>query len=71
MGRATTRQSHIRGYEACRTCPDNTSGYGKCKKGYDNFYKRKGKDNKCEKCMKCEKDIRLTKILDAYIKSLG
>lgn len=37
---------------ACRTCEDKVSSYGKCKKGYDNFYYRKSKDNGCEKCKK-------------------
>lgn len=50
MGRATTRQPIIRPYIACRTCEDKVSGYGKCKKGYDNFYYRKSKDNGCSKC---------------------
>ena len=68
MGR--TRQPCIRKYEACRNCPDNTPGYGKCKKGYDNFYYRKGKDNKCEKCMKCEKDKKRQEMINNYIKSL-
>lgn len=50
MGRATTRQPIIRQYIACRTCEDKVSGYGQCKKGYDNFYYRKSKNNGCNKC---------------------
>ena len=57
MGRVTTRQPHIRPYRECRNCPDKISGYGQCQKGYDNFYYRKGKDNKCEKCMKTERKL--------------
>ena len=37
-------------YEACRGCPNNISGYGKCKMGFDNFYYRRGKDNRCFRC---------------------
>lgn len=50
MGRATTRQPIIRPYTSCRTCEDKVSGYGQCKKGYDNFYYRKSKNNGCNKC---------------------
>lgn len=46
----TTRQPTIHLYSACRNCEYDISGYGKCKKGYDNFYYRLGKDNGCNKC---------------------
>ena len=47
MGRATTRQPHIKPYEKCRTCKYDIEGYGKCQKGFDNFYYRKSKKHKC------------------------
>lgn len=56
MGGSATRQPVIHQYEACRSCKDNISGYGKCNQGYDNFYYRKGKNNWCDKCRyyKCD-----------------
>lgn len=55
MGRSTTRKAIKYMYETCITCPKNILehgklGYGKCKKGYDNFYYRRGKNNHCAKC---------------------
>ena len=38
-------------YNACKTCDQNIHGFGKCKAGFDNWYKRKTKNNKCEKCV--------------------
>lgn len=52
MGGSTTRKPVIKPYNACKNCEDNIFGYGKCAKGYDNFYYRKGKDNRCDKCKK-------------------
>ena len=49
---ATTRQSHKNTYEACKNCLQQVSYYGTCNAGYDNFYCRKGKNNKCPKCQK-------------------
>lgn len=48
--RSTTRKPVRNMYDACRNCADNISGYGKCKKQYDNFYYRKGKNNHCRLC---------------------
>lgn len=48
--RSTTRKPVRNMYDACRICADNISGYGKCKKQYDNFYYRKGKNNHCRLC---------------------
>lgn len=45
-----TRQPTIHLYSACRNCEYDIFGYGKCKKGYENFYYRKGKENGCDKC---------------------
>lgn len=45
-----TRQPVIHLYNACKSCEHDISGYGKCQKGYDNFYYRLGKDNGCDKC---------------------
>lgn len=45
-----TRHPIFHLYEACKTCANDVQKYGKCKAGYDNFYKRKTKDNGCEKC---------------------
>ena len=36
-------------FEACKTCPDNIGTYGICKKGFENFYKRKSKTSRCPK----------------------
>lgn len=69
MGRATTRKAIIHKYTACKDCSDNVTDYGKCNKGYDNFYYRRGKDNKCEKCRKCEEDRRLTEKINNFINS--
>lgn len=46
----TTRQAIRKPYSACKNCEYDISGYGKCKKGYDNFYYRLSKDNGCDKC---------------------
>ena len=47
---STTRKSVRKQYKACRDCEENISSYGKCKLGFDNFYYRNGKNNKCDKC---------------------
>lgn len=57
MGRSTTRQPVRKSYLACKDCECDISGYGKCQKGYDNFYYRLGKNNGCDKC-KDEKQER-------------
>ena len=60
----STRHSIPKMYEACRTCEYNISSYGKCKKSFDNFYFRKGKDNGCERCSS-ETRIRKGRIRNA------
>lgn len=47
---STTRKPVRKMYDACKNCPDNIHGYGKCRKQYDNFYCRRGKDNHCCLC---------------------
>lgn len=43
----STRIASQKMYEACKDCVKNTSGFGVCKSGYENFYKRASKDNGC------------------------
>ena len=64
MGRTTTRQASLKMFEACKTCKQNISGYGKCKVGFENFYARRSKDNHCPivwrqriTCKRCENRI--------------
>lgn len=52
---STTRKKIPKMYEECRNCPNNISGYGKCKIKFDNFYYRKGKNNHC---CHCQEEIR-------------
>ena len=39
-------------YSACLSCPHNISSYGKCEKGYENWYFRISKKNGCSLCEK-------------------
>ena len=64
MGRTTTRQASLKMFEACKTCKQNISGYGRCQVGFENFYARRSKDNHCPivwrqrtTCKRCEKRI--------------
>lgn len=50
MGKSTTRHAAPRKYEACKKCPNDLPGYGKCAAGLTNFYYRRNKDNHCPKC---------------------
>ena len=59
MGRSTTRQPVRKSYLACKSCEYDISGYGKCQKGYDNFYYRLGKNNGCDKCRDEKRDSRI------------
>lgn len=61
MGRSTTRKAIKRMYEECKKCPNNVSEYGKCKIGFDNFYFRKGKNNRC---IHCQEEVRHYKGLE-------
>lgn len=56
---AKTRQAVRKTYGACRNCEDDISGYGKCKKGYDNFYYRLSKNNGCDKCKDEKRERRM------------
>ena len=56
MGR--TRKAIRKSYKACIGCESNISGYGTCKAGYENFYYRRGKDNKCSKCDKGKRNTQ-------------
>ena len=40
----TTRMPIRKMYEACK---ENCSGYGTCKRGFENWYSRRTKDNGC------------------------
>lgn len=46
---SSTRSAVKKMYPACKKCHDKIEGYGKCKKGFDNFFKRKSKINGCHK----------------------
>lgn len=46
---SSTRSAVKKMYPVCKKCHDNIEGYGKCKKGFDNFFKRKSKINGCPK----------------------
>ena len=50
---SSKRQPHPKMYDTCRTCEYNVSSYGKCKRGFDNFYFRRGKHNGCLQCLQC------------------
>lgn len=45
--RCTSRQPVQHMYEQCKQCPDNISGYGVCKRGFENFYARRTKKVAC------------------------
>lgn len=47
-----TRRDIRKQYESCSQCPENITGYGLCGSGYENFYRRYGKNNDCPKCQK-------------------
>lgn len=49
--RCTTRKATTHMYTACKSCPDNISTYGICRKGHENYFFRRGKDNRCPKAM--------------------
>ncbi len=36
----TTRMPIRKMYEACKACKENCSGYGTCKRGFENWYSR-------------------------------
>ena len=57
----TTRMPIRKMYEACK---ENCSGYGTCKRGFENWYSRRTKDNGCPlvrrqrtTCKRCEHRI--------------
>ena len=60
----TTRMPIRKMYEACKACKENCSGYGTCKRGFENWYSRRTKDNGCPlvrrqrtTCKRCEHRI--------------
>ena len=60
----TTRTPIRKMYEACKACKENCSGYGTCKRGFENWYSRRTKDNGCPlvrrqrtTCKRCEHRI--------------
>ena len=70
MGIATTRKPSIKPYLSCRECEYKISGYGQCKKGYDNFYYRKSKNNHCDKCQSEMKETKRNYMINEFIRSL-
>lgn len=60
----TTRTPIRKMYEACKACKENCSGYETCKRGFENWYSRRTKDNGCPlvrrqrtTCKRCEHRI--------------
>lgn len=74
----TTRMPVRRVYDVCKACGENCAGYGTCKRGFENWYSRRTKDNGCPlvrrqrtTCKRCEHRIVMPAFRKGLVPTVG